>query len=111
MSLIVFESIESKVVVFSKALIVNNNISFEIIFKYLSLKLIQNNPINLFYLDQIFSDLVSVKDVLEDINLDKGFVSNYNPYLYPIIGDYLHKLVNIKKWEDFTCYERINIYK
>ena len=58
-----------------------------------------------------YDQLVEVKDTLENINLYKGFVSDYIPYNYPIIGEFLEKLVKVENWEGLTAYQKVNVYR
>jgi hypothetical protein len=52
---------------------------------------------DLLELNIIYKKLVALKERLESINVYDGFVKDYNPLHYQIIGPYLSKLIDVKK--------------
>jgi len=59
----------------------------------------------------VYNKLVHIKDFLEGINLYEGFVKDWNVYNYPIIGDYLNRLVKADNWSGLSAYQRSNLYR
>ena len=59
----------------------------------------------------VYEKLREYKEVLEGINLYEGYVSDYTPFNYPVIGHYLKHLIKIENWESLTSYQKANAYR